>query len=82
MNIGTGTGNSVMKVIKAVREVTGRDVPLDIVGRRAGDPPELVAVAEKIRRELGWEPEFPDIRSSVEHAYKWALKHPHGYDDK
>lgn len=54
LNIGTGVGASVIEVMAAVSEVVGRDVGAQAVGRRAGDPPELVASVERARAELGW----------------------------
>jgi len=40
-----------------------------------------VAGSAKIRRELGWEPQYPDLRTIVEHAWEWHRTHPHGYGD-
>lgn len=82
MNIGTGRGHSVLEVITAVREVTGLDVPFSVTARRPGDPPTLVANADKIQRELSWRPEFPDIRDSVRHAFGWMRGHPNGFGDR
>ena len=47
--------------------------------RRAGDPPVLVANADKIRRELGWKARYTDLRSIVETAWNWHKSHPNGY---
>ena len=47
--------------------------------RRAGDPPALVANADKIRRELGWKPRYTDLRAIVETAWNWHKNHPNGY---
>jgi UDP-glucose-4-epimerase GalE len=78
-NLGTGRGNSVREVIRAAEEVTGRKVPVKEGPRRPGDPPALVASAEKARRELGWEPHYIDLRRIVETAWNWHRKHPDGY---
>jgi UDP-glucose-4-epimerase GalE len=80
-NLGTGRGYSVREVIAAVEEVTGKKVPVMVGPRRAGDPPVLVAAAEKVQRELGWRPKYTDLRSVVETAWKWHKAHPKGYDD-
>jgi UDP-glucose 4-epimerase len=81
-NLGCGgEGYSVQEVIEAAREVTGREISARIVARRAGDPSVLIASSEKIRRELGWQPEFQDLRKIVESSWKWLSKHPHGYRD-
>lgn len=53
-NVGTGRGSSVLEVVQAVREASGRDIAPVVVERRPGDPPELVGDVELIRRELGW----------------------------
>jgi len=80
-NLGTGGGTSVKEVIDTCRAVTGKDITAHEKPRRAGDPPRLVAASEKVRRELGWEPMFQDIRTIVESAWAWHSKNPHGYGD-
>jgi UDP-glucose 4-epimerase len=79
-NVGTGRGSSVREVIRAVEEVSGKKVPVREGPRRPGDPPELVADASKIHRELGWSPKYTDVRSIVETAWKWHKAHPKGYE--
>jgi UDP-glucose 4-epimerase len=71
-NVGTGTGHSVMETIHAVEDVTGRKVPYTVGPRRPGDPPSLVAASDKLRASLGWEPKYTDLRTIVEHAWKFA----------
>lgn len=79
-NLGCGNdGYSVREVIETVREVTGKDIRFRIAPRRAGDPPKLVASSEKIKSELGWQPQYQDLRIIVESAWRWMLSHPHGY---
>ena len=78
-NLGNGQGFSVKEVIQVAREVTGHPIPTRVVARRPGDPAVLVASSEKIRRELGWRPQYPDLRSIIETAWRWHLSHPHGY---
>lgn len=73
-NVGTGTGHSVMETIRAVEEVTGRKVPYTVGPRRPGDPPSLVAASDKLRAALGWKPKYTDLRTIVEHAWKFASK--------
>jgi UDP-glucose 4-epimerase len=77
-NLGTGNGYSVREVIEAVREVTGAEIPVVERDRRPGDPPRLVAGAEKIRSELGWTPER-DLMRMVQDAWTFAKAHPAGY---
>ncbi|HVU51424.1 MAG TPA: UDP-glucose 4-epimerase GalE [Polyangia bacterium] len=70
-NVGTGVGHSVQEVITAVERVTRRRVERREVARRAGDSPELVADAKKIRALLGWSPRFAELETMVEHAHRW-----------
>ena len=80
-NLGTGTGNSVLEVIEACREVTGHPIPAQVAPRRPGDPARLVAAAEKANNVLGWTPKLTDMRVIVESAWKWHVAHPNGYGD-
>jgi UDP-glucose-4-epimerase GalE len=73
-NVGTGTGHSVMEMIRAVEEVTGAKVPYAIGPRREGDPPALVAASDKLRDKLGWKPQYTELRTIVEHAWNFAKK--------
>jgi len=70
-NLGTGRGWSVRELIRTIREVTGRDVPIIVGGRRPGDPPTLVANAARVRHQLDWRPRYPDIATQVRHAWAW-----------
>jgi UDP-glucose 4-epimerase len=78
-NLGNGNGYSIREVIQAVQEITGKEIPTTIGQRRPGDPAELIASSESIRRELGWQPKFPDLNSIIESAWNWHQKHPNGY---
>lgn len=80
-NLGTGQGHSVREVIEAVRQVSGRTIPVEEGERRPGDPPRLVASPDKIRSDLGWEPRFPDLLQIVETAWEWHSSHPEGYSN-
>ncbi len=80
-NLGNGQGFTVKEVVETCREVTGHPIPAEIGPRRPGDPAVLVASSANIRRELGWEPRYPDLRTIVEHAWEWHRTHPHGYED-
>ena len=68
-NLGNGTGFSVQEVVDAVRQVTGHPVPVVIGERRAGDPAQLVASSDRIRADLGWTPEHPDLAGIVRDAW-------------
>lgn len=78
-NLGNGSGFSVKQVVETVREVSGSRFEVLEAARRAGDPPFLVASSERIRRELGWRPEYADLRSIVTSAWEWHRRHPDGY---
>lgn len=71
-NAGTGTGHSVMEVIRAVEGVTGRKVPYVVGPRREGDAARLVAASGKLQKRLGWRTNSSDLRTIVEHAGQFA----------
>jgi UDP-glucose-4-epimerase GalE len=74
-NVGTGTGHSVMEVIRAAEDVVGKKVPYVMGPRREGDPSALVAASDKLRTKLGWEPRYADLRTIVQHAWNFAKEH-------
>ncbi len=78
-NLGNGQGFSVREVVEVARRVTGHPLPVIESARRAGDPAVLIASSEKIRRDLGWQPRFPDLKTIVESAWQWQRTHPDGY---
>jgi UDP-arabinose 4-epimerase len=76
LNLGTGIGHSVREVVAAVGKLCDGRVPVKEGPRRAGDPPALVADAGKAQKVLGWKPEYPELDSIVETAWKWhASRH-------
>ena len=79
-NLGNGTGFSVREMVEAAKAVTGVDIPVREEGRRAGDPPQLVAASAKIREGLGWEARKPEIETMIADAWAWAQAHPKGYE--
>jgi UDP-glucose 4-epimerase len=78
-NLGNGQGFSVREVIEGVRRVTGRDIPVVESPRRAGDPAILIASSEKIRKELKWTPQFPQLDAILASAWTWHKNFPNGY---
>jgi UDP-glucose 4-epimerase len=82
LNLGNGTGYSVLEVIETARRVTGREVPFEKVGRREGDPPRLVGDATKAREVLGWVPRRPSLEVIVRSAWEWMQRHPEGYGSR
>ena len=78
-NLGNGSGHSVMQLIKTARKVTGKTIPSKVVDRRPGDPAVLIGSSEKAIKALGWHPEFPELETIIETAWKWHKNHPNGY---
>ena len=78
-NMGNGTGYSNAEVVETVQRVVGKEIPVVQAERRPGDPARLVASSGRVRRELGWEPLYPDLDTMVETAWNWRLAHPDGY---
>lgn len=78
-NLGNGKGFSVREVLNTVGSVAGQPVPFDEAPRRAGDPAVLIAASDRIRADWGWNPQYPELRTIVEHAFRWFVNHPAGY---
>jgi UDP-glucose 4-epimerase len=73
-NLGTGSGFSNLEVVKVCAEVADAEVDITIGPRRPGDPAVLLASAEKARAELGWTPEWGDLRQMVSDAWRWHTR--------
>ncbi|GHO44108.1 UDP-glucose 4-epimerase GalE [Ktedonospora formicarum] len=78
-NLGNGKGFSVREVIETARRVTGKPIKAIESERRVGDPPVLVASSEKVQRELGWQPQKPELSTMIADAWNWMQTHPQGY---
>ena len=78
-NLGNGKGFSVKEVIEVARKVTGHPIPAQVGPRRPGDPAVLVASSDRIREELGWVPQRPDLETIIADAWAWHQIHPDGY---
>ena len=78
-NLGNGRGFSNREVIEAARRVTGQPIEVKEEERRPGDPPVLVASAEKAKAELGWQPQVTSLEGIIESAWRWHREHPEGY---
>jgi UDP-glucose 4-epimerase len=70
-NLGNGSGFSVKEVIDTAKQVTGREIPVAMCPRRAGDPATLIGSSTKAREMLGWKPEYADLNAIVKHAWNW-----------
>jgi len=73
-NCGYGKGYSVREVVDMAKKVTGIDFPVKETGRRAGDPPALIADSSRIRNELGWQPTHDDLEYIIKTAWDWEKK--------
>ena len=78
-NLGNGDGYSVREVIRTCETVTGTKITVIEKPRRPGDPPRLVASAEKARADLGWKPKYPKLDQIISTAWEWHEGHPEGY---
>jgi UDP-glucose 4-epimerase len=74
LNVGYGHGYSVREVLRMVESVGGKPLTIREEMRRAGDPAYLVARADRIRAELGWQPRYDDLQTIVTHALQWERK--------
>lgn len=77
-NLGTGKGYSVLEMVQAFEQVSGRPVPYRIVARRSGDIAECWANPHKAERELGWKAER-GLQMMMEDAWRWQSLNPQGY---
>jgi UDP-glucose 4-epimerase len=78
-NLGSGQGFTVREVIDGVRRVTGCPIPVVESPRREGDPAVLIASSDKIRKELHWQPHFPELAAILDSAWQWHKNFPNGY---
>lgn len=79
-NLGSSQGFSVKEMIDAARTVTGKDIPVKIGARRAGDPGTLIASSDKARSVLGWNPVHTSVEKIIGDAWNWHSTHPTGYE--
>lgn len=78
-NLGNGNGYSVREVIKVAERITKKKISIIESARRPGDPARLVASSDKIKKEFGWVPKYPDLGTIIETAWHWHKNHPKGY---
>ena len=71
LNLGTGHGHSVREIIAAVRAFSGRTINVRELPRRTGDPPALVANAQRAHEVLGWQPRYRSLAEIIESAWRW-----------
>ena len=78
-NLGTGTPNSVLEIIRGVEKVSGLKVPHEFAPRREGDPDALYADSSKAKKELGWRIKYGNVEDIIHTAWNWHSKHPDGF---
>lgn len=79
INLGVGRGYSNLEVLDTVERVTGGKIARSVSPRRSGDPAKLWADNTKAKTLLGWVPQYPELTTIVETAWKWHQKNPHGH---
>lgn len=73
LNLGNGTGYSVLEIIQMIEQVTGCSIPTVLTERRSGDPAKLIGSAVKARKLLDWQPQY-DLEKIIETAWQWHVK--------
>jgi UDP-glucose 4-epimerase len=82
-NLGCGgQGYTVKEVIECAQAITGADIPIQAGPRRDGDPGILIASSEVIRQEMGWSPQYQNLKTIVGSAWSWLQEHPNGYQSQ
>lgn len=64
-------GYSVKEVVKAVKDISGTDYPVEESGRRAGDPAQLISKVDKIKATIDWSPEHDNLCFIIKTAFEW-----------
>ncbi|MGL4697242.1 UDP-glucose 4-epimerase GalE [Enterococcus larvae] len=80
LNLGSGKGYSVLEILRAFEQVTGKKIPFEYVEKREGDAAESFASIEKAKEFLGWEPKYT-ITDMCLDTWNWQQKHPNGYNE-
>ncbi len=75
LNLGTGNGITVTEMLESTRRITGKEIPAEYVGRRAGDPAQLTASSKLAKELLGWEPKYSDVDTLIKSTYEAYLKY-------
>jgi len=79
INLGTGTGSSVLEVVETAKKVIGRDIAVRFEPRRPGDPARLVADSTKAKTVLKWNPASSNLITVLSSQWEWNNAHPNGY---
>lgn len=81
-NLGNGKGFSVRQVLDTTEKAIGKEVPREDGPRRPGDPATLIASSDKVAKDWGWKPKYPELETIIQHAWEWHRTHPEGYGDR
>jgi len=81
-NVGTGKGYSNLEIVKMIKKVSGIDFEVEIGPRRPGDPDAIYADNTKIKKILGWQPQYSDLKTIIESAWQWHKGRPNGFSAK
>jgi UDP-glucose 4-epimerase len=79
-NLGTGTGYTVLEIIKEAKRISGVDFKVEYAPRRPGDPTAVWADCSKAERELGWKAQY-GLETILETAWRWHSTHPRGFEE-
>ena len=79
INLGTGNGTSVLEIVETFKVASGKDIPYQIVPRRAGDIATVFADASKAKELLNWQTEL-DLGAMIDDTWRWQSKNPNGYE--
>lgn len=80
-NLGSGSGFSVLEMLRAAASAVGREIPHSFAPRRDGDPAVLVASNAKAQELLGWQPRRGTLDEIIGSAWRWHQAHPQGYSE-
>lgn len=79
-NVGTGSGYSNKEILERIKKISGVDFKVEIGARRPGDPDAIYADNRKIKKILGWEPQFSDLETIIKSAWNWHRANPQGFN--
>ena len=77
-NLGTGTGSSVLEMVKAFEKASGQEIPFKICDRRPGDLGKVICDPSKAAEELGWTAKH-DMDAIMADSWRWQSQNPFGY---
>ena len=79
INVGTGTGSTVLEMVAAMEKASGKNIPYSVAPRRAGDTEAVWAATETAEAEMGWKAQY-DVEAMCRDQWRWVSKYPKGYE--